>query len=351
MDRFATMETVGTSGPSGKAAPRMVRGASQRVAGVNLQTRSFDMRKMFLALLLLLGMATPSLAQYGLEEYRLRPEDVVSIRVLGEKDMDVDSPINFDGTIGIPFLGLVKVAGMTAAELQKHIYDALSPDYFNNPRVTVNIVRFKELRASVVGGVNRPGEFPYKPGDRILSLLSQAQGAQFNRADLRRATLVRRNSMEQVPLDLHSMLMRGDLSQNYELQDGDVINIPETRQNRVSIFGFVQRPTQVDWFEGMTLADALSSAGGEVPFRSRLSAVQVQRVTPGREYEYQRFTVDFTKFTAKNDFTQNIALEPGDIVFVPSSKNPDLGQLASIANIAFTIQSVLSRNFNFFPRF
>lgn len=309
------------------------------------------MRTILVALVLMLGMAVPSFAQSGLQEYRLRPEDVISIRVLGEKDMDVDAPINFDGTIGVPFLGLIMAAGKTAEELQQFIYKGLSPDYFKEPKVTVNIIKFKELRASVVGGANRPGEFAIKPGDRILSLLSQAQGAQFNRADLRRATLVRRNSLEQIPLDLHSMLMRGDLSQNYELLDGDVINIPETRQNRISILGFVQRPTQIDWFEGMTLADAISASGGEIPFRSRLSAVQVQRVTPGREYEYQRFNVDFTRFTSKNDFTQNIALEPGDVIFIPSTKNPDLAQLAQYANVAFTIQSVLSRNFNFFPRF
>ncbi len=157
--------------------------------------------------------------------------------------------------------------------------------------------------------------------------------------------------MEQIPLDLHAMLIKGDLSQNYEVQDGDVINIPETRANRVSIIGWVQRPTQLEWFEGMTLADAVSAAGGEIPYRSRLSGIQVQRVVPGREYEYEKFNVDFTKFTAKNDFTQNIALEPGDVIFVPASKNPDVGQLAQYANVAFTIQSLLSRNFNFFPRF
>ena len=180
----------------------------------------------------------------------------------------------------------------------------------------------------------------------MLSLIAQAQGPIYNRTDLRKATLVRKGSMEQIPLDLYAMLVRGDLSQNYEVQDGDVINIPETRTNRISVIGWVQRPSQFDWFEGMTLADALSQAGGEIPYRSRLSAIQIQRVMPEREYAYTRFTVDFTKFTANNDFSQNVALEPGDVIFVPSSKNPDWGQISQIANVAFTIQSLLSRNFS-----
>jgi polysaccharide export outer membrane protein len=309
------------------------------------------MRRFFFALLLIAGIASTAVAQIGSDEYRLRPEDVISIRVLGEKDMDVDAPINFDGTVAVPFIGLVKAAGLTVGQLQKYIYDHLSPDYFINPKITVNIIRFKDLRASVVGGANRPGEFTFKPGDRVLSLISQAQGPQFNRTDLRKATLVRKNSLEQVPLDLHSMLVRGDLSQNYELQDGDVINIPESRQNRISIIGFVQRPQQVDWFEGMTLADAVSAAGGEIPYRSRMSKIQIQRQTPGKEYEYQRFNVDFTKFTGKNDFSQNVPLEPGDVIFVPSSRSPDMNQISQYASVLFTVQSLLSRNFNFFPRF
>ncbi|MBA3725526.1 MAG: polysaccharide export protein [Armatimonadetes bacterium] len=310
------------------------------------------MRNLFLALLLLMGTVATCFAQSTLDPYRLKVEDVIAIRVFGEDDMSVDGPINFDGTISVPFLGFVKAAGRTTPELEAFIRDELKrQQYFIDPQVTVNVIQFKPLRASVVGGVIRAGEFTYKPGDRVLGLITQAQGPQFNRANLRKATLVRKGSMEQIPLDLHSMLTRGDLSQNFELRDGDIINIPETRTNRVSVIGLVQRPGQFDWFEGMTLADAVSSAGGEVPYRSRMSAVQVQRVVPGREYAYSRFSVDFTKFTSKNDFTQNIALEPGDVIFVPSSKSLDINQLSQYAGVAFTLASLLNGNFSFFPRF
>jgi polysaccharide export outer membrane protein len=310
------------------------------------------MRNFWLTLFLL-SIAGSAFAQAAsTEAYRLKPEDVISIRVFGEEDMNVDAPINLDGTISVPLLGFIDAAGKTAAELERHVYTELKTrEFFIDPKVTVNIIKFRELRASVTGAANRPGEFLFKPGDRVLSLISQAQGYAFNRADLRRTYLVRKGSMEQIPLDLHSMLVRGDMSQNYELKDGDIISIPETRANRVSVIGFVQRPGQFDWFEGMTLADAVSQAGGEVPYRSRMSQVQIQRMTPGREYEYQRFKVDFTKFTSKNDFSQNVALAPGDVVYIPATNGLDINQLSQYAGVAFTIQSLLSRNFSFFPRF
>ncbi|MEO7453842.1 MAG: polysaccharide biosynthesis/export family protein [Fimbriimonadales bacterium] len=304
-------------------------------------------------LVALLGIAGSALAQaVSSEPYRLRPEDVLAIRVYGEDDMSVDSPINLDGTISVPLLGFLNAAGKTTAELERHITQALkTAEYFVDPKVSVNIVRFRELRASVTGAANRPGEFIFKPGDRVLSLISQAQGYGFNRADLRKSVLIRKGSMEQIPLDLHAMLIRNDMSQNYELRDGDIINIPETRLNRVGVIGFAQRPGQFDWYEGMTLADALSQAGGEIPYRSRMSQIQIQRVTPGREFEYQKFKVDFTRFTSNNDFSQNVALQPGDVIFIPASNNVDITQLSQYANVAFTVSNLLRGNFNFLPRF
>ena len=307
----------------------------------------------FTLLLVLLSIAGSAFAQaVSSEPYRLKPEDVIAIRVFGEEDMNVDAPINLDGTISVPLLGFVQAAGKTAAELERHLFTELkAKEYFVDPKVTVNIIRFRELRASVTGAANRPGEFVFKPGDRVLSLISQAQGYGFNRADLRKSVLIRKGSMEQIPLDLNAMLIRNDMSQNYELRDGDIINIPETRLNRVGVIGLVQRPGQFDWFEGMTLADAVSQAGGEVPYRSRMSQIQIQRVTPGREYEYQRFKVDFTKVTSKNDFSQNVALQPGDVIYVPATNGVDITQLSQYAGVAFTIQNLLRGNFNFFPRF
>jgi polysaccharide export outer membrane protein len=315
-------------------------------------TGKAGMRKLsiFLFLLSLVGSAVAQVA--STEPYRLKPEDVIAIRVFGEEDMSVDAPINLDGTLSVPLLGFLNVAGKTTAELENTITTELKRlQFFIDPKVSVNIIRFRELRASVTGAALRPGEFVFKPGDRVLGLISQAQGYAFNRADLRKAVLVRKGSMEQIPLDLQAMLTRGDMSQNYELKDGDIINIPETRANRVSVLGFVQRQGQFEWFEGMTMADAISTAGGDIPYRSRMSQIQVQREVPGREYQYQRFKVDFTKFTGKNDFSQNIALQPGDVIFVPASNSFDINQLSQYASVAFTIQSLLSRNFSFFPRF
>ncbi|MCH8275041.1 MAG: polysaccharide biosynthesis/export family protein [Armatimonadetes bacterium] len=315
------------------------------------------MRKISLALMLAMtGMLVAAWGQVIRVEYRLVPEDVISIRVFGEPEMLVDGvPVGLDGKISVPLLGFVKAAGLTMAELENYIrVELINRGYLVDPKITVNIIRFKPLQAKVIGMARQPGQYMFRPGDRLLDLLAQAGGALLdgsNRANLKASTLVRRGSVEQIPLDLEAMLERGDLSQNYELEDGDVINIPETAENRVNILGYVMQPRQIVWRRGMTMADVLAMAGGEVPYRGRMSGIQVQRLVEGRPHEWRRLTVDFTRYLNGKDSTQNIEILPGDVVYVPSNNNLDLRRASQIAGIAFTIQSLLSSNFSFFPGF
>ena len=94
----------------------------------------------FALLLLLLSITGSALAQaVSSEPYRLRPEDVIAIRVYGEEEMSVDSPINLDGTISVPLLGFINVAGKTTSELEAHITLALkTAEYFVDPKVSDN---------------------------------------------------------------------------------------------------------------------------------------------------------------------------------------------------------------------
>jgi polysaccharide export outer membrane protein len=295
-------------------------------------------------------------SQLTLDTYRLQPEDVISISVFGEPDMTVQSvPIGLDGRVSIPLLGFVDAAGKTLMELQNYIRtELINRGFFVDPIVTVNILAFRPIRARVVGVVAQPGQYDFRPGDRILDLLARAGGKLedgSNRANLKRATLIRKNSVEQIPINLEAMLDGQDLSQNYELQDGDVLNVPETTENRVNILGLVNVPRQIVWRKGLTLADAMALAQGEVPYRGKVSGILIQRPIPGRPDEYFRFSVDFTKYLSGKDPTQNILLMPGDLIYIPPNNNPDLNRLSQLAGIAFTISALSRANFNFFPNF
>ncbi|MFN8140680.1 MAG: polysaccharide biosynthesis/export family protein [Fimbriimonadales bacterium] len=303
-------------------------------------------------IVLITGMLTSGLAQGVATTYRLQPEDVISMRVYGEPEMNVDAPISLDGYVSIPFLGFIKFAGRTVEEIQTYIANELKTrKYYTDPKVTINIVQIRPVRASAVGFFTRAGQFAFRPGERILALISAAGNPQDGRANLRRATLIRKGTVEQIPIDLEAMLERGDLSQNYELQDGDILSVPEDASNRIMILGYVPRPQRLLWRKGITLADVIAEAGGEIPYQSRFSQIQIVRETPGRPGERTMFKVNFARFISKNDYSQNPELQKGDLVIVPSTKTPDTGRLNSIANVVYTISIIFGRNGLFFPRF
>jgi len=268
--------------------------------------------------------------------YRLQVEDVIRIQVYDEPQIDAILPVGRDGNISAPFIGIIRAAGKTTSELEAE----LTVEYqrklkLRDPKVAVTIQRFRTIRASVGGFVKRPGVFEVRPGDTLVTLLNMGGGPIEDRADLRRATFRRANSQELIPVDLYAMLILGDTSQNYVLEDGDELTVPEETKNRILVLGAVMAPGAYPYKEPMTLIDAISLARGEVRFRSMFSKIMVVRELPGRKGQYLRIHADLVKFVRNGDSKQNVTLLPGDLVYVPETKTPDFNQIASIASTLF----------------
>jgi polysaccharide export outer membrane protein len=80
--------------------------------------------------------------------------------------------VNKEGAIDFPVLGLIKVSGYTQGELEKFIKTSLRGYLKVDPVVTVRLVNF---RISVLGEVNRPGQYSIgKDHINILEVLSLA---------------------------------------------------------------------------------------------------------------------------------------------------------------------------------
>lgn len=281
------------------------------------------------------------------QPYKLRPLDEISIQVYNEAQINAVLPILPDGRISAPFVGLIEVAGKTTAQVESELTDLYRERLkLRDPKVSVVVVRYRPLRASATGMFLQPGKFEdFRPGDTVLTLVSKAGGVNVDRGDLRHATLVRAGTRESIPLDLDSMLLRGDLSQNYELEDGDTINIPEDRVNRINILGAVQQPGSYPFKEPMFLSDLLAAARGPIPQRSKFSEIMIIRKKAGLEDQLYRIKANFVAFTHKGDASQNVMLMPGDYVFVPETKTPDYNQIGNIMNSLFVVDRLLTGGF------
>lgn len=296
---------------------------------------------LLLGLTLVLGVL--SVAQSTVQ-YRLRPLDTIQIQVYNEQQMIVALPILPDGRVSAPFAGLIMVAGKTTAEVEEELVEIYKERLkLRDPKVSVMVLQYRPTRASVSGMVLQGGTFPdLRPGDTVITLLSRAGGINPDRADLRRATLTRAGSREVIPIDLHSMLFKNDMSQNYEVEDGDVLFIPEEVMNRVQIQGAIARPGQFLYKEPMYLSDLISLAGGEIPNRTKFSETLVIRRKPGTEDQLIRIKANYVDYVRKGDLSQNVMLMPGDLVFVPTTKTPDYNQLGTIFNTLFFVDRFLT---------
>jgi polysaccharide export outer membrane protein len=290
--------------------------------------------------ILLMALSLAAFAQTA--SRRLRPEDVLRIQVFNQQQIVADVPVDASGNVTAPFVGTIHAEGRTVDELIVELTRLYRERLFlRDPIVSVTLVQLRPLRATIGGGgVGRPGTYVIRAGDTVLNLLNQGGGAIRDVADLKRAYIRRAGTAESIPVDLYALTVFGDVSQNYEVQDGDELVVPESRGNQLLVLGAVQRPGLFPYREPTTAWEAIGLAGGEIRFRSRFSKTVVLRQRQGLPGEYVRIPIDLVRFIRKGDSSQNIQLQPGDIIFVPETNTPDFQQIGALANIAFLLDRV-----------
>ncbi len=270
--------------------------------------------------------------------YRLQPEDVIRIQVVGEPELSAQqATVSRDGKVSVPIIGEVQAGGLTTSELEQLISRRYREmDILREPRVSVTILQFHRPRVSILGLVQRPGTYEFKEGDRVLDALSLGGSIVPERARLEEAWMQRVDGSK-IELNLYRLLYEGDLSQNILLADGDTIYIPEETQNRYFVGGQVKRPGQYVWRPGLTVLDALSQAAWETE-RARLSQTFVVRKKPDGAEE--RIRVDLVRLLNKGDMSQNIVLQPGDVVYVSETNTPNYDQVYRILSVFWILRQL-----------
>ena len=152
-----------------------------------------------LALMFALAFALAGFAPQTVSDYRLASADKVRIDVFGEEALGGEFVVNAEGKVALPLIGEVQAAGLTVAQLQDAVTQALSQGYLNQPRVTAQVLTYRPIY--ILGEVNRPGEYPYVPDLTVLNAVATAQGFTY-RANARRVFVRRAGSQTEEPQPL-----------------------------------------------------------------------------------------------------------------------------------------------------
>ena len=146
-----------------------------------------------------------------LSTYRLSVGDVISVQVVGEDELKRERVRLSDaGTLSFPYLGEIRVKGMTVGELETYIVKGLAGRYLLNPQVTVLISEYRNY--FVNGMVEKSGGYPYTPGLTVRKAISIAGGFK-ERASREKINIIRDDDAKglsvRVPLD--ALVRPGDV--------------------------------------------------------------------------------------------------------------------------------------------
>jgi exopolysaccharide production protein ExoF len=125
-------------------------------------------------LLLVLLMSSSTVAEPS-SDYLLAPGDTIKLDILDDDEIPVDLPVGPDGAIQAPFVGRVRVAGLTLGDALKELERSyIEQRIFVLPRISFSVATYRPI--FVTGDVRLPGSYPFQPQLTVEKALSLAGG-------------------------------------------------------------------------------------------------------------------------------------------------------------------------------
>jgi len=248
-----------------------------------------------------LNLATPP-------NYRLGPGDEVIIDIWGTNQATIRDNISPDGYISINDIGLVYLNGMTIAEAGNYLRKELNKIYAgidsDNPssQIKVTLGNSRTIQVNVMGEVFQPGTYALSSFATVFHALYRAGGV----SDIGslRAIQVVRGGKKIATVDVYDFIMKGKVSDDIRLQEGDVIIVPPY-EALVKFEGNVKRPMKYEMKSNESVATLLKYAGGF----SGDAYTRSLRMVRQNGKEYQVYTIDDIDYSV-------FQLKDGDVLTV-----------------------------------
>lgn len=249
---------------------------------------------------------------------------------------------------------------ITPVDLEKLFnQNDLSQNYELNSGDSLYIPKaFVITNISIAGEVKSPGLYSLEGKVDILKALS-ACGGLTPKANLKKVIINKYNN-EVIQVDLEKLFLQNDLTQNYPLETGDSLFVPLALENNIYVLGEVRNPGLYVIEDVCTVVKAISLAGGYTA-NARLKSCVVIRKFPHdeeglkmrtiilkdvkviREKYEQVIEINLEKILKDGELAQNIALQPQDIVFLPTRplSEFDIGTILDVITTGLGVYNVL----------
>ena len=281
-------------------------------------------------------------------EYRIGPGDTLDFQLLDDTQMSREVKVRYDGYISLPQIDEIKVAGMTRAEALESLNRGYQ-EVYKKPHLSLTVKDAASKTFSMLGDVEKPGEYPYTRPISVLEALNVGGGPRINttsgdtyigaQGQLSKAFVIRhRDGKREVQeYDLSGIRRDGENPADAPVLPGDVVYLPEG-MNLVYVMGEAVKPGVFPLVEGMGLLELLARAGGANEKSGRMRSVMLLRQVDAENT--QAMLIDLRKCL---DTGQSPRLQAGDILYVPRGKLVALyDNLMRFTRLADTVSPLLN---------
>jgi polysaccharide export outer membrane protein len=262
-------------------------------------------------------------------EIKIAPGDVISIATYGAPELTTTSQtssgnivigaspaalqgvkVDSSGEIALPYLGSVRVAGLTAAEAAAYLKHALKQGGFLvDPQVSVQLVDSPTRAITVIGEVVKPSPIPAFGQIRLLDAISACGG--FTALASHSITIRRVGDADPILIELGTDAKAASAS-DVPLMPGDTVIV--SKVGSVFVLGYVKTPAAIPLANNapITVLRALAMAGG-VNYGAGLSKARIIRTTSDNQRLEIRLDLKKIMFGQQQD----VVLASNDILLVP----------------------------------
>ena len=259
------------------------------------------------SLLVLAAVLAAPFAQADTKIYndRLSSGDMIHVLVYKNPDLTADFRIQESGKVTLPLVGPLQLAGHTIPEAEKIVAEALvSGGFLQTPQVSISVVTARRPQAVVLGNVVKPGPVTLEYlNTRLSDVLAAVGGVAPTGSDEVVVTGQRDGAAFRAVVRVATALTQGNGDADIVIQGGDVLYVQ--RAPVFYAYGEVLKPGAYRLEEGMTLQQALVTAGG-LTKRASESRVRLQRRKDNGSLE--ELSPSLTD-----------VLQPDDVIFVKES--------------------------------
>jgi polysaccharide biosynthesis/export protein len=239
------------------------------------------------------------------QDYVIGPGDEIALRVWGSVNFHSRLAVDRTGSVYVPQVGEIHVAGLRFSQLDGYLRDQLRP-IFRNFDLSANMGKLRSIQIFAVGQARRPGSYTLSSLSTVMNAIF-ATGGPTPHGTMRRIQVVRGDQVV-TTFDLYDLLLKGHAAQNVPLQSGDVIYIPSVGP-LIAVAGSVNVPAIYELKGQETVGEAIQLAGGESTMAAPQPAQLEQTNAAG-----SRYTVDLSL----DPMGLKTLLRSGDILRIPS---------------------------------